>query len=223
MSHKDIVSWTVMICGCCKIGQVDKAWGYFRAMTEQGISLDEVVLLCILSAVVQYGQLRHRLEVHGHLVTKFSKLNKATVTYLVNIHAKLRQMDYASRIANGEGENNVEAINALMMGHIRMDDIHGTLMVYQKMMYSGLEPNEKTIICVIRTISEVGSFRIGPQIHGYVVKKRFDMDDHLLSCLIDVYSVLGAPTQLCRKLFDQMLVRDVMLWTAMIWAYGGFA
>lgn len=187
---------------------------------EQGISPDEVALLTILSAVARYGHLQHGYEVHAHLVRKFGRLHKATVTSLVNMYSKIGRMDYASQIANGGVKNNVAAMTALMTGLLKVDDAQGALMVYQEMMDSGIEPKEKTITCAIRAASKLGLLKLGTQIHGYAVKKKIEVDDHLLSCLIDMYSLCGAPTHLCRQLFDQMSIRNVVLYTVMISAYG---
>ncbi|KAG6530318.1 hypothetical protein ZIOFF_012545 [Zingiber officinale] len=220
MPHKDVVSWTLRITDCCNRGQFEMALGHFRAMMEQGISPDEVALLTISSAVARYGQPQHGYEVHAHLVRKFGRLRKATVTSLVNMYSKIGRMDYASRIANAAVKNNVAAMTALMTGLLKVDDAHGALIVYQEMMDSGIEPKEKTITCAIRAASKLGLLKLGTQIHGRALKKKIEMDDHLLSCLIDMYSLCGAPTHLCRQLFDQMSVKNVVLYTAMISAYG---
>ncbi|CAL9059306.1 unnamed protein product [Musa banksii] len=137
-------------------------------------------------------------------VSCVSKLHRATASSLVNLYAKLGRMDYATRIADGRVEKSVVAMTAPMTGHLRMDDMHGASMVYRKIVDSGMEPTEKTIGGAVRAVSGTGFIRLGAQIHGYEMKMQFDLGDHLLSCLIHVDSLCGAPSGCSTKCLLKM-------------------
>ncbi|EHA8592416.1 pentatricopeptide repeat-containing protein [Cocos nucifera] len=220
MPRRDIVSWTIVTTHSYKSGNFDKAIHYFRAMIDEGVSPDDVALVSILSALKHYGRLRHGSEVHGYLMRRFPTLSKAAISSLVGFYAKLGRMDYADRLLSQTIEPNVVAWTALMTGYTRVQDMNGALQTYLKMVTSQIVPTEKTISCALGAVSKLCFLRTGTQIHGYILKRQFELDDHILSGLIDMYSICGAPSYICRQLFDQMLIRNVVSWTTMILAYG---
>ncbi|XP_008801973.1 pentatricopeptide repeat-containing protein At1g06140, mitochondrial-like isoform X1 [Phoenix dactylifera] len=220
MPRRDVVSWTIVISHSYKSGNFDEAIHYFRAMIDEGVSPDDVALVSILSALKHCGRLRHGSEVHGYLMRRFGKLSKATISSLVDFYAKLGRMDCADRFLSQTIEPNVVAWTALMTGYTRVQDMNGALQTYLKMVSSHIVPTERTISCALGAVSKLGFLRIGTQIHGYIVKRQFELDDHILSGLIDMYSICGAPSYICRQLFDQMFIKNVVSWTTMILAYG---
>lgn len=190
-------------------------------MIGQGVSPDDAALVSILSALKHYGRLRLGSEVHGYLMRRFPELSKkATLGSMVDFYAKLGRMDYADRLLSQSIEPDVVAWTALMTGYTRTHDMHGALQTYLKMVSSRIVPTEKTISCALGAVSKLGFLRIGTQIHGCIVKRQFELDDHILSGLIGMYSICGAPSYICRVLFDQMLIKNVVSWTTMILAYG---
>ncbi|XP_020097740.1 pentatricopeptide repeat-containing protein DOT4, chloroplastic-like [Ananas comosus] len=219
MLHRDVVSWTVVISRSYKDGLFDKAVRCFKAMVEEGVAPDEVALISILSAVTCSGWLCYGHEVHAYLIRNCFKYGKALATNIVNMYCKLGRIKYADRIVQTDARDDVGAWTALMAGYIASSDLYPALLVYQKMTNLGIEPSEKTISCALRAVSHLGSLSLGCQIHGFVVKQQFELDNHIVSSLIDMYSVCGAPARLCRQMFDEMPMRDVVSWTTMILAY----
>ncbi|GKD63414.1 pentatricopeptide repeat-containing protein, partial [Tanacetum coccineum] len=65
----------------------------------------------------------------------------------------------------------------------------------------------------------VGLDRIGVAVHGFVLKLGFGDDGFLGSGLIEFHAgncEIGG----CRKVFDEMSVKDVVVWTSLIDGYG---
>ena len=88
------------------------------------------------------------------------------------------------------------------------------------MQFDGLKPDEFTIFMILPLCGVVSENLLlrGREIHNFSVKNGFDLDFHVGSCLIDMYSkcenvVMG------RRVFDQMAYKNVVVWTAMITGY----
>ncbi|XP_072999069.1 putative pentatricopeptide repeat-containing protein At3g23330 [Typha latifolia] len=218
MPHRDVISWIIVISASYKSGNFGKAINYFREMVE-GVAPDEVALVSILSVATQLTWLPYGLEVHGYLTRRCFRSGEALISSLVKMYAKLGRIHYAVRIVSKTKENSAIAWTTLMMGYMNSNNMYGALYIFQRMISLGIEPTERTISCALRAASHLGLIRLGIQIHGYILKGPFELDNHTLSSLIDMYSICGMPTQLCRKIFDQMKEKDVVSWTTMIMAY----
>lgn len=233
MPQKDTLSWNTMIGGLATHGLGREAVDLFDQMQKIGDAKpDSVTLLAVLCACTHSGMVHEGMFYFNSMPSSYGVvpevehygcmvdlLSRAAISCLVNFYAKLGRMDYADRFLSQTMEPDVVAWTALMTGYTRVGDINAALLTYQKMVNSHIVPTEKTISCALVAVSKLGSFLLGTQIHGYIVKRQLELDDHILSGLIDMYSICGAPSYMCRQLFDQMLVKDEVSWTSMISAY----
>ncbi|KAG0454747.1 hypothetical protein HPP92_023697 [Vanilla planifolia] len=189
-------------------------------MLEEGVSPDGVSLASFLSMLAQYGNIKQGKEVHCYLIRNRFVQNSILISSLVNFYAKLRRIDYAERTLVQSTKVNVVAWSAMIGGLVRINDLHGALLLYKHMVCSGKKPTEKSLSIILKAIRGLRFLRFGSQIHGYVIKVRFQLDKFIQSGLIGMYAACGAPSHLCRRLFDQMVVKDLVAWTTMIVAHG---
>ncbi|KAF3787688.1 Pentatricopeptide repeat-containing protein [Nymphaea thermarum] len=94
------------------------------------------------------------------------------------------------------------------------------LVLFNKMLVSGVEPNAATLVNVLMACAATGARRYGKCLHAYVQRKHMWMANvDLGTCLIHMYMKCG---DICSALrvFRSMVVKDVPAWTA---AIGGLA
>ncbi|GFZ07725.1 pentatricopeptide repeat (PPR) superfamily protein [Actinidia rufa] len=77
MPERNVVSWTTMIAGCAQNGRCKKALALFGEMQRVNIELDQVVLVAVLSACAELGDLKlgriHKnAELAAHVAQKLT-------------------------------------------------------------------------------------------------------------------------------------------------------
>ena len=87
------------------------------------------------------------------------------------------------------------------------------------MQNEGIDPDAVTFICILKACGMVGSLEIGDNIGVKVREKGFLQKDIMLgNALVDMYFKCGA-IEKAQEVFEQLPVRDVVSWNAMISGY----
>ncbi|XP_020679822.1 pentatricopeptide repeat-containing protein At2g46050, mitochondrial [Dendrobium catenatum] len=92
--------------------------------------------------------------------------------------------------------------------------------VFECMRLQGLAGDGFTFSVLFNSCGTLGCLVLGKQTHGLAVRMGLlDVDVVVCTSLLDMYAKCGAIDD-ARKLFDSMLVRNVVSWNAMIVGYG---
>ncbi|CAH8279856.1 unnamed protein product [Arabidopsis lyrata] len=91
--------------------------------------------------------------------------------------------------------------------------------VYRKFWAFCAKPDTFTFPFVLKIVVRVSDVWFGRQVHGQAVVFGFDSSVHVVTGLIQMYSSCGGLGD-ARKVFDEMRVRDVNVWNALLAGYG---
>ncbi|KAJ8772417.1 hypothetical protein K2173_027594 [Erythroxylum novogranatense] len=93
-----------------------------------------------------------------------------------------------------------------------------TLGLYSRMRRTGISPNNYTYPFVLKACASKVLILQGKAAHGDAFKCGFDLDLHVEAALVDMYAKCGQFGD-ARKIFDEMAIKDLVCWTAMVTAY----
>nr|CAB3473730.1 unnamed protein product [Digitaria exilis] len=98
MKHRDVVSWTTMVCGYVHGRQFTASFIFFEEMKVAGIVASEMALVSLLSACSQLGALDKGKEIHAYIEEKNIKRDVFLESALVDMYAKCGCIDMAAEI-----------------------------------------------------------------------------------------------------------------------------
>ncbi|KAI7993269.1 hypothetical protein LOK49_LG11G00087 [Camellia lanceoleosa] len=127
-------------------------------------------------------------------------------------------LDYAKTIFAQQQNPSVELYNSLIRGFSSTKHPLQSLLLYQKMLCSGLKPNNFTYPFVIKACTESSMVKYGILVHTHVVKNGLESDSYIQSSLIHLYAS-GKDLNAAKKLFDMCSELDLVSWNAMIDGY----
>ncbi|XP_043720769.1 pentatricopeptide repeat-containing protein At5g66520-like [Telopea speciosissima] len=107
--------------------------------------------------------------------------------------------------------------NTIIKGYSKSPEPKKGLSIYTRMRSEGVQPNMHTFPVLIKACVNLSSLA---QVHGQIVKFRFDPDVYVVSSLLNVYSKYGA-IDLARQVFDETPNRNVVCWTSLISGHCG--
>ncbi|KAG1364481.1 pentatricopeptide repeat-containing protein, chloroplastic-like [Cocos nucifera] len=109
--------------------------------------------------------------------------------------------------------------NSVMRAHVDAGFFDTAPSLFSAMREAGARPDHYTFPLANRAISSrTEHFKLGEAIHCLGIQTGFDSDVYFCNTMIEVY-VRSDFIGLARRLFDEMLVRDVVSWTSMISGY----
>ncbi|EXC24858.1 hypothetical protein L484_013224 [Morus notabilis] len=135
---------------------------------------------------------------------------------MISGYAKVGKLDEARRLFDEMPDRDHYSWSAMISGYVRQDWAKEGLELYRMMQRCEKSRCDKfTVSSVLAAAAAIPSLRVGKEIHGYVMRTGLDSDEVVLSALLDMYGKCGNIDE-ARRVFDKMVERDVVTWTAMI-------
>ncbi|CAM0152222.1 unnamed protein product [Urochloa decumbens] len=130
-------------------------------------------------------------------------------------NVRLGDMAKAARIFREMPERDAVSWNSMIGGYAKLGVYDRALDVFQEMQENGMEPTELTLVSALGACAEMGALELGRGIHNYLESKGIAADGYVGNALVDMYAKCGN-LKLARQVFDNMSIRDVTCWNAMI-------
>ncbi|KAG1347007.1 pentatricopeptide repeat-containing protein [Cocos nucifera] len=224
MPLRDIVSWNSMLSGYTRAdGYVTGLIDLFRRMrVVRGIHPDHQTYGSLISCftntengggevAIQSGK-----SVHALVVTSGVGLDAHVQTALVSMYLKFGRLNDAFLLFDqAQDHRDIVLWTAMISGLAQNDGADKALVVFSRMLNSGVMPATTTIASALSACAQLGLSSAGASIHGYVIRRRMPLDTAAQNSLMTMYAKCGH-VRLCRCVFDMMQDRDIVSWNAVI-------
>ncbi|XP_030481234.1 pentatricopeptide repeat-containing protein At2g03880, mitochondrial [Cannabis sativa] len=109
--------------------------------------------------------------------------------------------------------------SSLLSGYCRNECEIEAFELFWHMQLEGQMPSQFTLGSVLRLCSTLGLLQRGEQIHGYTIKTRFDLNDFVLTCLVDMYAKCKCISEAEYLFRMSPRSKNHVMWTAMVTGY----
>ncbi|KAL2342989.1 hypothetical protein Fmac_004274 [Flemingia macrophylla] len=216
MPHRNVVTWSSMVSMYTQHGYNLEALALFcrfRGSCSEGPN--EYILASVIRACTQLGSLSQALQVHGFVVKGGFVQDVYVGTSLIDFYTKHGCVDEGRSIFDGLEVKTTVTWTAIITGYSKHGRSEVALKLFNQMKEGDICPDRYVISSVLSACSMLEFLEGGRQIHGYVLRRGFDMDVSVVNGIIDFY-LKCHKVKKGRKLFDQLVDKDVVSWTTMI-------
>ncbi|KAH7286878.1 hypothetical protein KP509_32G026200 [Ceratopteris richardii] len=219
LACKDVVIWNVMIAGYVHNGNGLLAIQLFTEMQRVRAKPDKYTFASSLQACAMLGALDVGLQIHFLIVENELDNNVVIKRMLIDMYAKCGNLSDGCKIF-GDLQNNcdVASWNSLASGYIVRGDPAAAVLLYEKMQKQGLQPDDITYTWALKAYAAEADFSEGMALHDEVIKKGFETSESIGSSLVEFYACSKLLDD-GRKIFDNLPVKDLVLWNVLITAY----
>ncbi|KAL9241548.1 hypothetical protein vseg_015651 [Gypsophila vaccaria] len=223
MPERDGFSWTAIISCYVQYGRSREALGLFRAMWSGGglglgcggMGSNKFTLSSVVAAAAAVPSLRSGKEVHGHVVRMGLEVDSAVWSALSDMYAKCGNLDEARRIFDRTVDRDVVTWTAIVDRYFEDGRWGEGFTLLSDMIRSGIRPNEYTFAGVLSACADQAIENVGKQVHGYMIRSRFDPDSFAASALVHMYARCGN-VKSARNAFEGVSNPDAASWTSLI-------
>uniref|UniRef100_A0A2P2IX23 Uncharacterized protein MANES_18G074100 n=1 Tax=Rhizophora mucronata TaxID=61149 RepID=A0A2P2IX23_RHIMU len=176
--------YSVALKACSHVGDLELGRLIHRRISRENLEDDIVLMNTLLDMYVKCGSLRDARQVFDGILLA---ANTTSWNTIISGYSKERLMEEAMDLFYQMPDPNAASWNSIIAGFAN----NGSLLALQfvcLMHQQGLNLDEFTVPCALRTCSYVGSLAMGKQIHCYVLKSGFEPSCFTLSALVDMYS-----------------------------------
>jgi pentatricopeptide repeat protein len=158
-----------------------------------------------------------RMQLHAAAAKRGLARHPFTESSLISGYAKAGDLGAARRVFDENPPRGLGSWNAVISGLSQTGESKQALALFQELRRSGAVPDDLTMVSVASACGALGNIGLAEQLHKCTLQcqRSGRLDVTLTNALVFMYSKCGR-TDLARRVFERMPVRDVSSWTTMI-------
>ncbi|KAH7294641.1 hypothetical protein KP509_27G011000 [Ceratopteris richardii] len=219
VADRDVVMWTALIKGYVDQGHDNKALEIFEHMKVDNVPPNEVTFILIVKACANVRGLDRGSEIHAEIERQglFQK-DLVIGNSLVDMYGKCGDLAIAQEVFDRLSDRDIVSWNALIGGFIEHGFTRDALMCYEHMKLEGVSPDAFTFVYCLKACGTMQDVDKGAEVHLEIECEGLLTANIIGNALVDMYAKCGLLSK-AEKVFDKLLVRDVISWTALITGY----
>ncbi|OUZ99523.1 WD40 repeat [Macleaya cordata] len=156
---------------------------------------------------------------HSFIITTGHSSNIFIAAKLISLYSSFNKPNFSTQVFNAIDIKDTFLWNSIIKSHFSNGDYPNALEIFSKMHFSQILPNPFTIPMVVAACAELSSFKYGQSIHCVALELGFLTGNAAVgSSFVYMYSKCNDMRD-AFKMFDEMTVRDVVSWTALVIGY----
>ncbi|TKY68176.1 putative pentatricopeptide repeat-containing protein [Spatholobus suberectus] len=217
--HPDIFLYNTIIRGLVSNDTFRDAVSLFASMRQRGFVPDNFTFPFVLKACARLSHFfRVGLNLHSLIVKTGFGCDVFVKTGLVCLYSKNGYLTDARKVFDEIPEKNVVSWTAIICGYIESGCCEQAVGLFRGLLEMGLRPDSFTLVRVLYACSRVGALDSGRWIDRYMSESGLVRNVFVATSLVDMYAKCGSVEE-ARRVFDGMVEKDVVCWSAMIQGY----
>ncbi|OVA13816.1 Pentatricopeptide repeat [Macleaya cordata] len=219
MLERDVVSWNALLTGYTQNGKPEEALGVYNRMRKEGVDTNFVSITNVINACSQMRFLHQGKWIHSWVFKTGFEADIIIGTALLDMYANSADLGFAKQIFEEMITKDLIAWNCLISCSAQNGLIEDSFKLFIEMQGSGLKPNGSSLAGILPAVARCGALHLGKSCHGFAIRNGLDLDEYVMTALIDVYAKSGDLIA-ARRLFDFIPTKSVVAWSSMIAGYG---
>lgn len=176
--------------------------------------------LRLLNSIRRCNTVRTLKQIHAQLIYSSLLHDEFLISKVAELFGKhVGFVEYAFNFVNQTGlDVGTLPSNTLIAAYASSVTPKAAFLIYGRMVRIGFVPDMYTFPVVMKACTKFLGIREGEQVHALAVKMGFSFDLYVQNSLLHFYSVCARWCD-AGRVFDEMLVRDVVSWTGLISGY----
>ncbi|KAF5181831.1 Pentatricopeptide repeat [Thalictrum thalictroides] len=211
--------WNIMIRGYATEGRFIESLKLYFQMIDIGLLPDKFAFPFALKSCAGLSDLHCGRKVHQHLICCGCSNDLFVSAALVDMYAKCGEVEAARLVFDKMNVRDMVCWASMITAYAHNGYNYETLEFFDLMQESDVKPNRVSLLNVLLACGNLGAIRKGEWFHSYAIQTGFQSDILVATAIMDMYSDCGS-LNVAMYLFDQILRKDVVCWSAMIASYG---
>lgn len=207
-----------MIQGLVSKNCFDEALQLFVSMRKESFLPNNFTFPFVLKACARLNDYKVGLEVHSVVVKCGFDCDVFVKTGMVCLYARCGHLGDAHKVFEDIVEKNVVSWTAIISGYMGIGKFKEAIGMFKGMLEMNLRPDSYTLVRVLSACSQLGDVKTGVWVHRYVAHIGMERNVFVGTALVDMYAKSGN-MEAARRVFDGMLEKDIVSWSAMIQGY----
>ncbi|KDP36525.1 hypothetical protein JCGZ_08908 [Jatropha curcas] len=211
--------WNAILRGFIQSPSPTEAFVWYKKMVRGSNEVDALTCSFVLKACARVLASLESIQLHSHIVKKGFMADALLATTLLDLYAKVGDLDNAKKVFDEMTKRDIASFNALIYGFAQGSNPAEALALFKRMEVMGFKPNEITVMGTLSACSQLGAFKEGEKVHGYIGENKLDMNVQVCNAVIDMYAKCGYADK-AYSVFESMSCgKSLVTWNTMIMAF----
>ncbi|KAE9586635.1 hypothetical protein Lal_00004981 [Lupinus albus] len=155
-------------------------------------------------------------QIHAFVTKMGFASDRFIINALIHAYSEFGELGIAHKVFDEMIDRDVVSWTTIIDGLVNGDRPIEAMGLFESMLEGGVEVNDVTVVSVLRACADAGALSLGKRVHGIVKEKGIACKgSNISTALIDMYVKSGC-VESARKVFDDVVDKDVFVWTTMI-------
>ena len=214
----DVISWNAIISGYVEFAKGTEALCIMEQMDANGIIPNPQTIVYILQACGTIGNSSKAQELHSFLVKKGLEEERFVINAVMSTYAKCSLLLEAQDVFDKLPSPDVVSYCTLLTGYTEYSDDEKAHHCLKQVQDIAISMNVVIYACGLKICGNTRMLIDGHNLHTQLVIKGLEYDPIIGSTLVDMYGKCDLIEE-SQEVFDKLLVRDVVSWTALLVGY----
>ncbi|XP_022868888.1 putative pentatricopeptide repeat-containing protein At3g11460, mitochondrial [Olea europaea var. sylvestris] len=211
------IKWNIRLRELSKPGQYQQAITLYRQMLRFGATPNAFTFPFILKSSAALSLPVSGAQIHCHVIKSGCQSEPFVQTALITMYCKCWSPDTAYKLFD-ESPKSWEltvCYNALISGYVQDSQFSNGLLLFREMRSRGVAFNAVTVLWLVPGCTVPTHLKLGMSLHCSSLKCGLNSDLAVANCFLTMYVRCGS-FELARKLFDEIPMKGLITWNAMI-------
>ncbi|MCO5558632.1 hypothetical protein L7F22_012218 [Adiantum nelumboides] len=215
LPNRTLAAWSAMIAMHAEHGDQVTAFGLYLELLMQGLKPDIVTFVCALKACSKLDMAKC---VQFHVVESGCELDRQIQNCLIDVYGQGGSLEDAHMLFDAMPNRCVVTWSSMISAYVQHGRDQQSLELFSKMLQEGIEPNQVTYFCAMRSCTNMTALILSLLVYVLVVDTGWESHMEVKNTAIDMFAKCGSLADAC-CVFQGMQRRSVVTWSTMISAY----
>ncbi|KAK6253536.1 hypothetical protein QUC31_015256 [Theobroma cacao] len=216
INEKDVYTWNSMVSAYVRSGRFQEAVDcFYQFFSTSGLRPDFYTFPPVLKAC---KNLPDGMRMHCLVLKLGFEWDVFVTASLVHMYTRFRIVGSARKLFDDMPVRDMGSWNAMISGYCQNGNAAEALEVLNEMRLERVMMDPVTIASILPICAQLDDILYGRLIHLYAIKSGLEFDLFVSNALINMYAKFGK-LEHAQKVFDHMVVRDLVSWNSIIAAY----
>ncbi|XP_024524815.1 pentatricopeptide repeat-containing protein At5g27110 [Selaginella moellendorffii] len=222
ISSRDRLAYNAMLAAYAQNGHPDDALNLYRQMVEElKDDVDTITFVTILAVCSASNLLEQGRRIQDDIERLGYQQDEVVGSALISLYGTCKCLEEARAVFQSfstRSSSNAVVWNAMITALFNNSHEAEAVGLFRKMDLEGVEPTDTSFAVALMACTALKDLVTGKSLHGRIQVAGIKLDEVLATTLVGFYGEVGSLEE-AERIFEQMPVKDVFSYSAMIGAY----
>lgn len=218
ISHRDEVSYNILIMGYSHTNESSNSINLFREMEKLGLDHDTVSYMGVLSACTNISAIKEGKQIHAFAIRRLFHEHLFVANSLLDFYSKCGQIHIASKVFDQIPRKDTASWNTMILGFGMLGKLNAAIDLFEAMKEDNVKFDSVSYIAVLSACSHGGLVERGKKYFNNMRAQNLEPSETHYACMVDLLGRSGLMEEAVKLINSMSIEPGPNTWGALLGA-----